>query len=301
MAPEQEVDGLDDVPGPVRSGVSEGEALRWGPAREDWIRAYVAAESSTLKLRPPAPPDSFTADSAARPLRLGGPGRDPGLRVSPRADRIPRPGALRETSAVARLLHVFIHHEIQAAELCGWAILAFPETPLEFREGLFSVMLDEVRHAAAYASRVEALGSGYGQHAVRDWFWERTLACESPLQYVALMGLGFEGGNLEHAHRFDRLLRDAGDTVSAELVARVGREEVSHVHFAARWFTEWSGAAPEAGPDFERWAAELPAPLTPAVLRGHPLDRVRRGKAGLSETFLDRLEASGTTSSPSER
>lgn len=301
MVPEPVVEGLDDAAPPALSGLPEGESLRWGPAREDWIRAYVCTESSTLKLRPPTPPECFSTDPATRPLRVGGPGRDPGLRVSPRADRIPRPGALRETSAVARLLHVFIHHEIQAAELCGWAILAFPETPLEFREGLFSIMLDEVRHAAVYSARVEALGGSYGQHAVRDWFWERTLACESPLQYVALMGLGFEGGNLEHAHRFDRLLRDAGDTVSADLVARVGREEVAHVHFAARWFTAWSGAAPESGPDFERWAAELPAPLTPAVLRGRPLDRVRRGKAGLSDAFLDRLEGSGTTSSPSAR
>lgn len=202
---------------------------------------------------------------------------------------------------MARLLHVFTHHEIQAAELCGWAILTFPETPAEFRQGLFSVMQDEVRHAALYSARIEALGASYGQHAVRDWFWERTLGCETPLQYVALMGLGFEGGNLEHANRFERQLRVAGDPVSAELVARVGREEVSHVHFAARWFTAWAGAAPGGGPEFDRWAAELPAPLTPAVLRGHPLDRARRGKAGLSEVFLDRLEASGKTSCPSDR
>jgi len=275
--------------------------VQWGPAREDWIHAYVASEATADKLHPPTPPSTFGAGAGSPPVRLGGPGRCPGLRVSPRADRIPRPGALREASAVARLLHVFIHHEVQAAELCGWAILAFPETPLEFREGLFAVMMDEVRHAAAYSARVEALGCRYGHHAVRDWFWERTLSCETALQYVALMGLGFEGGNLEHARRFDLLLRDAGDPESAELVARVGREEVAHVHFAARWFSEWSGAAPEGGPDFERWAAELPAPLTPAVLRGSPLDRVRRGKAGLSEAFLDRLEASGSTSSPSER
>ncbi len=284
-----------------RVGLDGLESVDWGSTREDWIRGYITSASTGLKVHPPAPPGSFSPGQAASPVRLGAPGRDPGLRVSPRADRIPRPGALVEASAVARLLHVFIHHEVQAAELCGWAILAFPQTPLEFREGLFSVMLDEVRHAAVYAERVRALGSCYGDHPVRDWFWERTLACETPLQYVALMGLGFEGGNLEHARRFDQLLQEAGDPESAALVARVGREEVAHVHFAARWFSEWSDAAPEDGPDFDRWAAELPPPLTPAVLRGRPLDRVRRGKAGLSEAFLDRLEAFGTTSEPSDR
>jgi len=202
---------------------------------------------------------------------------------------------------VARLLHVFTHHEIQAAELCGWALLAFPGAPDAFREELFSVMLDEVRHAACYAARLEELGAPYGTHAVRDWFWERTLGCQTPLQYVALMGLGFEGGNLEHAHRFEALLREAGDAQSAELVARVGREEVAHVHFAARWFSAWSDAAPGAGPDYDRWVAELPPPLTPAVLKGDPLDRDRRRRAGLSEAFLDRLEAAGDTRTPSRR
>ena len=156
------------------------------------------------------------------------------------------------------------------------------------------------RHAAPYSARIEALGAEAGcRHAVRDWFWERTLVRDAARTWR--LGLGFEGGNLEHANRFERQLRVAGDPVSAELVARVGREEVSHVHFAARWFTAWAGAAPGGGPEFDRWAAELPAPLTPAVLRGHPLDRARRGKAGLSEVFLDRLEASGKTSCPSDR
>jgi uncharacterized ferritin-like protein (DUF455 family) len=268
--------------------------------REAWIRAYI--ESRDLRQKLELPPGSLVArQPTPSPLRLAGPGRDPVLRVSPRADRIPRPGALREASAVARLLHVFTHHEVQAAELCGWAILAFPETAAAFRSELFAVMLDEVRHAASYAARLEELGAPYGTHAVRDWFWERTLGCQRPMQYVALMGLGFEGGNLEHAHRFEALLRGAGDERSAALVARVGREEVAHVHFAARWFSAWSGSAPGVGPDFDRWVAELPPPLTPAVLRGHPLDRDRRGRAGLSEAFLDRLEATGDTRSSSPR
>ncbi len=293
MDPEAERAALREAGGPPPEAKGTED-------REAWIRAYIEARDLRQKLELPAGPLA-AGQPVPGPLRLGGPGRDPGLRVSPRADRIPRPGALREASAVARLLHVFTHHEVQAAELCGWAILAFPETPAAFRDGLFAIMLDEVRHAASYATRLEELGSAYGVHAVRDWFWERTLGCERPLQYVALMGLGFEGGNLEHAQRFEQLLREAGDEHSAALVARVGREEVAHVHFAARWFSTWTGAVPGTGPDFDRWVAELPPPLTPAVLRGHPLDRARRARAGLSETFLDRLEETGDTRSSSPR
>ena len=285
----------------VGSGTAPG-ALRWGPTVEDWVEAYVRTDRLEDKLHPPVPPPAIgVAAPGGEARRLAGPGRDSRLRVSERADRVPRPGALVEASAVGRLLHVFTHHEIQAAELSGWAMLAFPCSPAAFRQGLLGILLDEVRHASAYARRMEALGVPYGTHAVRDWFWERTLSCEDAVQYVALMGLGFEGGNLEHARRFDDLLRAAGDDVSAGLVARVGREEVAHVHFAARWFCEWTGARGDEGPDYDRWAAALPAPLTPAVLRGRPVDRRRRSRAGLSEAFLDRLEAEGDTRGRSTR
>ncbi len=258
----------------------------------EWCRAYILAEHIEEKLAPSSrPAESSIEPGPEEALRLPGPGRAQGLRVIERAEKIPKPGALVEASAVAKLLHVFLHHEIQAAELCAWAYLAFPAAEPEFRSGLLRILDDEVRHAAMYAQRVAELGSSYGDFPVRDWFWTRTLGAETPLQYVALMGLGFEGGNLEHAGRFEALLAKAGDARSSEMVAQVGQEEVSHVRFAARWFSEWTQGDRGSSPDFERWRAELPPPLTPEVLRGKPLDRARRSRAGLSEEFLDQLEA----------
>ncbi len=256
----------------------------------EWCRAYIEATDPREKTAPAARPDGDGPGGSRRALRLPGPGRAEHLRVLDRAEKIPKPGALRERSAVAKLLHVFLHHEIQAAELCAWAYLAFPDAPAEFRSGLLRILDDEVRHAAMYLGRVEALGASYGAFPVRDWFWSRTLGATTPLQYVALMGLGFEGGNLEHATRFERLLAEAGDAESSEMVAQVGREEVSHVRFAARWFSEWTHGDPAKSPEFERWRAELPPPLTPEVLRGKPLDRERRRRAGLSPEFLDQLD-----------
>jgi uncharacterized ferritin-like protein (DUF455 family) len=105
------------------------------------------------------------------------------------------------------------------------------------------------------------------------------------------MGMGLEGGNLEHTRRFELELAAAGDAASAELVASVGREEVAHVRFATRWFLRFGGEPPASSPDFDTWRRALPAPLTPTVLRGTPLDRERRMRAGLGPEFLDRLEA----------
>lgn len=252
-------------------------------------RRYLRERSLAAKLRMPTEPLEAVGP-APEPLR---PGRDPSLTIAERAPRTPRPGALARLPERVRLLHLFLHHEVQAAELCAWAILRFPGTPPAFKEGLLGIMGDEIRHARMYADRLEAMGSRYGEHPVRDWFWERVPRATTPVQYTALMGLGFEAGNLEHAERFEGALRRAGDGESAELVARVGREEVAHVHFAARWFQRFTGEPEDESPDFERWEAALPAPLTPAVLQGRPLQRERRRRAGLSEDFLDRLESSG--------
>ena len=101
-----------------------------------------------------------------------------------------------------------------------------------------------------------------------------------------VMGLGFEGGNLEHTRRYAGWFREVGDEEGAAIQERIGREEIAHVRFAARWFATWKGAL-----DFDAWVEELPPPLSPMVLRGKPLDRAARAAAGLDEAFLDALEA----------
>lgn len=259
---------------------------------EDWCRALLGATTLADKLTPGPRPESFAergeaGDSVAtlEPVRPGG------LRVGTRAERLPK--ALHEISARVRLLHLFLHHEVQAAELFAWAVLRFPDTPEEFRRGLLRLVDDELRHARLYEERVRELGGHYGAHAVRDWFWVKARLCTEPRMFVALMGLGFEGANLEHAERFEAALLEEGDADSAKILNQVGREEVSHVRFAARWFTHFDGGDSGSGPDYERWAAALPAPLTPSLMRGSPLQREARGRAGLSRDFLDRLEAAG--------
>ncbi len=67
---------------------------------------------------------------------------------------------------------------------------------------------------------------------------------------------------------------------------QVGREEIAHVRFAARWFRTFQGDL-----SFSAWEAALPSPLSPMVMRGRPLHRPWRLAAGLDDTFLDLLEA----------
>ncbi len=249
----------------------------------DWARAYIESTSMAYKLAPSALP---AEDGAGVPLRVARPGRPALLQVTWDKYKAPRSAAaLRDPKKRAGLLHTFLHHELQAAELMCWAVLAFPETPRSFRAGLLSICLDEARHMRLYAAHLEKLGFAVGDFPVRDWFWERAPAARSALQFLALMGLGFEAGNLDHSERYCAMFTEGGDPEAAQLQALVGHEERSHVAFAAHWFRTLSG-----GLDFAAWCAALPAPLSPMVMRGKPLAREARRAAGFDDAFLDALE-----------
>src|SRR5690606_31833324 len=105
----------------------------------------------------------------------------------------------RDPRARARLLHTFWFHELQAAELMCWALLKFPESEPAFREGLLRIWRDEVRHMGLYQAHIESLGFRLGDFEVRDWFWHRVPTCHNPTMFVALLGMGLEAANLEHA------------------------------------------------------------------------------------------------------
>jgi uncharacterized ferritin-like protein (DUF455 family) len=242
---------------------------------------YIAATSLETKLSPAAPPDRFERD--APPRRLVAPGRPPELTLTPKAPRLRRFGSPRGR---AQVLATFLHHELQAAELMCWAILAFPDAPEELRRGLLRVFTDELRHMAMYAAHMEALGFAVGDFPVRDWFWERVPACEGVEAFLAVMGLGFEAGNLEHAARFAVRFREAGDEEGARIQEQVAREEVPHVRFAAHWFRALVGEL-----SFDAWRLQLPPPLSPLLMRGRPIDREARRRSGLDEAFIDALEA----------
>jgi uncharacterized ferritin-like protein (DUF455 family) len=249
---------------------------------DSWAEAYVRSASLDHKCSPPVPPPNF--DPLARPLRLDVPGRPPQLLVTRQRPRSHSREGMKHPEQRAKLLHKFWHHELQAAELMCWALLAYADAEPEFRRGLLGICQDELRHMRLYQGHIERLGFSLGDFPVRDWFWDRVPTCRSALSFVALVGMGLEAANLEHTERFASWFEYAGDHEGAELQRQVGREEVGHVRFAVRWFRRWTG-----GDDFSNWCRSLPEPLTPLLLRGKSLQRDARRKAEMSEEFIDAL------------
>src|SRR4051812_19541664 len=184
---------------------SEGSVERWA---WDFIRSTTLSD----KLAPPPPPTTWS--NPAVPYLLASPGRPAELLPRERKKKTPK---VHLPERRAEVLHTFLHHELQAAELMAWAILAFPSTPPEFRRGLLSLCRDEIRHLQLYAEHLETLGHPFGSFPINDWFWRRVpVENPTPAHFVARLGIAFEGANLDHGARYTAAFAAAGDARAAE-------------------------------------------------------------------------------------
>ncbi len=254
---------------------------------EAWAWGFLCSEVLSEKLDPPAPPEELSGWTVPEEL-VGSlrPGRPKELEVLSKAPKTPRPGALVDPKVRAGLLASFHHHELQAAELFCWAFLVHSGTPEPFRRGLVKLATDEIRHMGMYRRHIERLGHSVEEFGVRDWFWERVPLSVGPEGFCAVLGLGFEGANLDHAAVFAERFRAVGDEEGARVQEVIGEEEIDHVLFARRWFQEFAGEV-----SFDAWRARLPQPLSPVLMKGPVMDHAARRRAGYEDEFLEELES----------
>ena len=133
----------------------------------DFALTVVQTEDLDIKLAPPAA--ELTDEAPGPAVRLEEPGRPAELRFSRRIDVPPIEG-MPDPAQRPRILHALANHELQAAELFAWALLAFPDTPSEFRRGLLRILQDEQRHTRMYLARLEAYGARFGDWPVNGYF-----------------------------------------------------------------------------------------------------------------------------------
>jgi uncharacterized ferritin-like protein (DUF455 family) len=252
----------------------------------DFALALIEATTLDGKLAPAPAPPGLELDDDQPPRVIAAPGRPPSLAIAPgREVSVPPVAGMRDPSQRARILHALVNHELQAAELFAWALLAFPSAPRAFRAGLVGILADEQRHARLYLERLAAHGLAFGDCPVTGHFWGKLDQMTTPLGFVCAMGLTFENANLDFAGDYARAARAAGDDATARVLDLVHADEIGHVRFAWTWLGK---LAPGRAP-WDVYTETVRFPLGPARARGAQFDADARVRAGLDADFIARL------------
>jgi uncharacterized ferritin-like protein (DUF455 family) len=251
----------------------------------DFARTVLLTEDLDVKLAP-APAELTDADPGPA-FRAAAPGRPPHLRFQ--KVEVPSIAGMADPAQRPRILHALANHELQAAELFAWALLAFPEAPAEFRRGLLRILDDEQRHTRMYIARVEDAGARFGDIPVHGYFWTKVETITTPLRFLCAMSLTFENANLDHTEEYAEAARRAGDLKTATVIERVHLDEIDHVRFGWTWLQIFKEKDDSA---WDAFRANLTWPLRPARARGRIFDREGREAAGLDPDFIRRIEQS---------
>jgi uncharacterized ferritin-like protein (DUF455 family) len=259
------------------------------------MRAFALSllEADTLDGKLRLPPPDLTDEQPGPALRVRGPIRPPALRHDPVARvKVPPPSGMVDPEQRARILHAQANHELQAAELFAWALLAFPEMPADFRRGCLGILAEEQKHCRLYVERLASLEHAFGDFGVTAHFWRKAERILSPLEFVCVMGLTFENANLDFALELAEAARAAGDEETAAVLKLVHEEETRHVAFAWQWF---QNLKPSDQDDWEAYCANVRPPHGPDRARGATFDAEARRDAGLAEAFIAKLAATAPT------
>ena len=250
--------------------------------------ALTVVQTADLEVKLSPPPEELTDNSPGSAYRAEGPGRPSWLRFSTRIGVPPAEG-MPDPAQRPRILHALANHELQAAELFAWALLAFPDAPSEFRRGLLKILQDEQRHTRMYLARVEAAGARFGDWPVNGYFWSKVPHITSPLRFLCAMSLTFENANLDHTEEYAEAARRAGDLKTAAVIEQVQRDEIEHVRFGWEWLQMFKREDESA---WDAFRANLTWPLRPVKAKGKTFNREGRAAAGLDSEFIRKLEES---------
>jgi uncharacterized ferritin-like protein (DUF455 family) len=141
-------------------------------------------------------------------------------------------------------LHRHMNNECGALEIAAQALADFPDAPWELRLRLARQAADEARHAAALLRRVQELGGHKGEFPVMNFEWGLTTLLTSLAGRLAVQNRTFEAGLIDLLGSLQLTWRNAGDSVTADLLDGILADEIVHVRFGNRWIRKLTEVDP---------------------------------------------------------
>ncbi len=216
------------------------------------------------------------------------PGRGHKLQISPENIKFPK-GHFHELEKKAIAIHSFANHELLAIEMMACALLIYPHhTPelKKFKQGVISSLVDEQKHLKLYVERLNELGYEFGDFKLNDFFWKYMPKLKTPASYLSVMALTFEAANLDFAFFYQNVFLELGDKKTADILATVLKDEISHVGFGVHFLNKWK----EDKSLWNYYNELLPYPLTPARAKGKNFIEHVRKKAKMDEDFIQKIK-----------
>lgn len=210
--------------------------------------------------------------------------------------RMPRDMPRRRKGGTAgrlAFLHAIAHIELNAIDL-AWDIVArftHEDMPRAFFDDWVDVAGDEARHFQMLEQRLSALGGGYGELPAHDGLWQAAEdTADDLLARLALVPMVLEARGLDTTPAAVRQLRANGDPDSADILARIGREEIPHVAAGVRWFTHL--AERRSLPPHENFHALIRNRFKGRIKP--PFNHTARTEAGMDRGFYETTAVSGS-------
>lgn len=189
----------------------------------------------------------------------------------------------------ARMLHDLANIELQAMELGVRTLVEFPHAPLEFREELARVTIQEADHLRMCLEGVESLGFKWGDWPIHLALWRAVSAEDSLLDRILIVHRYLEGSGLDAG---DTLIRRLEGTSSKntiqKIVKQINFEEIGHVDFGSQWYRRICEMEKlDANVDFPQRMEDLRGRLPKRV---EPVNKVLRRKAGFTDEEIQYYE-----------
>ena len=220
-----------------------------------------AWRTETLDWRTGSPAEPITDPGRPQRPALVSPAQVPWRGVATREER-------------AALIHALAHIEFNAVNLAWDAAYRFRDLPQAYYGDWIQVAVDEALHFELLRERLRAHGADYGDFDAHNGLWEMAVKTADDLvARMALVPRVLEARSLDVTPVIIQRLRSVGDVETAEVVARIERDEQAHVAAGSRWFhhvCREQGLDPQPGRLKKPFNAEARrgAGFTEAELRG---------------------------------